>query len=204
MKFIYHRMSWILGAIVVTAAVMYSCSNKTSPQGIVEAHINAKNTHQVSASMQYIADDAVLEIPGLEMLIKGKEERRRIAEYDSVLNTVLTPSAFTVRGDTVFCSIIESNDWLEAAGIPEIYYPRTMHVVKDAKIVYSSGWMADSSAAEIGNVLGEFVPWASENHPEEMARMMPGGSFIYNAQNGEMVMGLLRQWRDATAGESPD
>jgi hypothetical protein len=204
MKFIHYGMIWILGAIVVTGAVMYSCSNKTSPQGIVEAHINAKNAHQVSASMQYIGDDAVLEIPGLGMIITGKEERRRIAEYDSVLNTILTPSDFTVHGDTVSCSIIERNDWLAAAGIPAIYYPTTMHVVKDGMIVYSSGRMADSSAADIGNVLGEFVPWANENHPEEMDRMMPAGRFIYNAQNGETIVGLLRQWQEATAGESSD
>lgn len=204
MKFIHYRMTWILGAIMVTGAVLYSCSNKTSPQRIVEAHLNAKNAHQVSASMRYVADDAVLEIPGLGMIITGKEERRRIAEYDSVLNTVLTPSDFTVHGDTVLCSVIENNDWLEAAGIPAIYYPSTMHVVKDGKIAYSSGRMADSCAAEIRNVLGEFVPWANENHPEEMARMMPGGSFTYNAQNGETVVGLLRQWRGATAGESSD
>jgi ketosteroid isomerase-like protein len=189
---------------IVMAALLFSCSNKKPPEAIIREYLHAKNSHQVSTSMQYIADDAVLEIPGLGMIIKGKEKRREIAEYDSVLNTTLTPSDLTVRGDTVFCSVIERNDWLEAAGIPSVYYPSTMHVVKDGKIVYSSGRMADTSAAEIGRVLGEFVPWGNENHPETMSRMMPGGIFIYNAQNGETVVGLLRQWREAAAGESPD
>ena len=204
MMFIHFRIIWILGAIMITAVHLPSCSNKSSPKQIVQEHINAKNAHQVSVSMQYIADDAVLEIPGLEMIITGKEERRRVAEYDSVLHTILTPSEFTVHGDTVFCSIIERNDWLEAAGIPAIYYPRTMHVVKDGKIVYSGGRMADSSAAEIGNVLGRFVPWANENRPEEMAQMMAGGRFVYNPRNGETVVGLLHQWREAIRRESSD
>lgn len=189
---------------ILSVISLTSCAKRNSPRQIVEEHFKVKNSHHVTAEMRFFSDNSLLEIPGLSLRLTGIEKRRAIAEYDSVLNTILTPSDFEVRGDTVFCSITEHNDWLAAAGIPDAYYPRTVTVVEANKIVYSSGHMSDSSRAYIGDVLSRFMPWAGENYPEAIAGMMPEGRFSYNAENAVLILRLLRQWRQTSESESAD
>ncbi|UCE65978.1 MAG: hypothetical protein JSU85_14160 [Candidatus Zixiibacteriota bacterium] len=181
--------------IMATAVLLYSCSFKPSPKKIVEDMISVKNTHQVTASLEYFADDALLEIPKMGIKMEGKEGRRAIAEYDSVLNTILAPSNFAISGDTVFCSVTEHNDWIEAAEIPDAYYPRVMFVVKDNKISYNFAELADSSKENFERVLDHFVFWGNDKYPEKMKTMAPEGDFIYNAENGIMVVDMLREWK---------
>jgi len=157
--------------------------------------IGVKNSGQVTAALEYISDNSVLEIPRMGIKMEGKEGRRTIAEYDSVLHTVLTPSNFTISGDTVFCSITEHNDWIAAAEIPDAYYPRVMYVVKDGKITYTFADLADSSKENFERVLDHFVFWGNDNYPEKMKKMAPTGDFVYNAENGVTVVELLREWK---------
>jgi hypothetical protein len=191
--------------IIVTAVMisLYSCSFKPSPEKIVEDMIKAKNSHQVSATLEYISDDAVLEIPKMGIKTTGKEGRRTIAEYDSALNTILTPSNFTVSGDTVFCSITEHNDWIAAAEIPDAYYPRIMFVVQDNKITYTYAELADSSKENFERVLDHFVFWGNDKYPEKMKKMAPQGDFVYNAANGAMVVDMLREWNAEQKQQEP-
>ena len=113
--------------IIATLSVLLTvCSFKPTPKKIVEDMIRVKNSGQVTAALEFISDNSVLEIPKMGIKMEGKEGRRAIAEYDSALHTVLTPSDFTMSGDTVFCSMSEHNDWIAAAEIPDAYYPRVM------------------------------------------------------------------------------
>lgn len=186
----------VLTIIVTAIAIsLYSCSFKPSPEKIVEDMIKAKNSHQVSATLEYISDEALLEIPKMGIKTTGKEGRRNVAEYDSALNTILTPSNFTVSADTVFCSITEHNDWIAAAEIPDAYYPRVMFVVEDGKISYTYAELADSSKENFERVLDHFVFWGNDKYPEKMKKMAPEGDFVYNADNGTMVVEMLREWK---------
>lgn len=181
--------------IIPIVILPYSCSFQPSPKKIVEDHISARNSHQVTAAMDYLADDALLEIPKMGIRIEGKEERRPIFEYDSTLHTILTPSNFSVSGDTVSCSITEHNDWIEATEIPDAYYPGVVFVVKNNKISYTFAELADSSKENFERVLEHFVFWGNEKYPEKMNRMAPDGDFVYNAENGVTVVDMLREWK---------
>lgn len=44
------------------------------------------------------------------MYLTGKDALRGVAEYDSVLNTHMILSNISTRSDTVYCSILETND----------------------------------------------------------------------------------------------
>jgi hypothetical protein len=182
-------------SIMAITILLYSCSFKPTPKKIVEDMIRVKNSGQVTAALEYISDNSLLEIPKMGIRMEGKEGRRAIAEYDSALHTVLTPSDFTISGDTVFCSITEHNDWIEAAEIPDAHYPRVMYVVKDGKITYTSAELDDSSKENFERVLDQFVFWGNDNYPEKMKKMAPTGEFVYNAENGVTVVEMLREWK---------
>lgn len=177
------------------AILFYSCSLKPTPRKVFEDQIKAKNSHNITAAMSYLADDAVLEIPKMGIKLKGKESRMAIAEYDTALHTILTPSNIEVNGDTIFCAMTEHNDWVAAAGIQDLYFPITIHVIKDGRISYDFADMADSSKENIERVLDHFVFWGNEKYPEKMRTMAPNGDFVYNAANGVMVVDMLREWK---------
>lgn len=181
------------------AMLFISCSFKPSPKKIVEDFISTKNQSNISKALEYVADDGVLEIPNAGIKITGKEARREIFEYDSSLQTVLTPSDFIVRGDTVLCSMTEHNNWIEAAEVPDAYHPHVIFVVKNDKIVYTYADLADSSRQHFRDVLTEFIPWAKEKYPEKMEQLMPDGKFAYKAENADLVVELLCEWRSKQA-----
>lgn len=205
MRINYQRKFTVL-IIIAVAISLFSCSFKPSPRKIFDEQIKAKNSHNIKAAMSYLADDTVLEIPKMGIKVTGKESRIAIAEYDTALHTVLTPSNIEVNGDTVFCAMTEHNDWVAAAGIPDLYYPITIHVVKNGKISYVFADMADSSKENIERVLDHFVFWGNEKYPEKMRTMAPKGDFVYNAANGVMVVDMLREWKaeqDSLQQQSP-
>ncbi len=199
------NFSFSLPAVTCTMLVAaLSCSQAPSIRHVLEKYADLLSSHQIDELMKLYSDDIKFDIPSFDMHLSGKSALRGVAEYDSVLNTEMTLNDITSVGDTAFCEIVETNDWMEAAGISSAVYPRALFVVTDGRISQVMAELSDSSAAEFSRVLSQFVPWAEENHPREMARMMPGGRFIYNAQNGQTVVGILRQWRHATTSEDSD
>ncbi len=192
-----------LQALCVLASLIciLACSTSSPPEEIVQNYREALNSHNVDSLMNYFGDDMVFEIPSMRMKLSGKPALRGLAGYDSVLNTNMVLTNIRVGGDTVICEITESNDWMNAAGMTSAHYSEAIFVVINGKISHIKAEISDSSAANFDKVLSEFVPWVNENYPESMTEMMPEGNFVFNAKNGETVVRLLRQWRQAMESE---
>ncbi|UCC79744.1 MAG: nuclear transport factor 2 family protein [Candidatus Zixiibacteriota bacterium] len=188
---------------VFVATIILNCSLKPSPQKVVEDYVKAYNSHQVDNIMALYHDSVSFEVTGFNMNFKGKQSVRSIAEYDSVLNTIMTLSNISASGDTVYCSLSEYNNWVDAAEIPAAYYPRTTFVVKDNKITRLYAEIADSSLENFERVLDYFVFWGNDKYPEKMRKIAPDGDFIYNAGNGAMVVEMLREWKAEQKQQEP-
>jgi len=188
-------MGFIL--FVVLIATMVGCDTSHSREEIVIGYRTALNSHSVDSLMKYYGDEIVFRIPDLGTFLTGVAAMRGVAAYDSALNTQMKIVNIRVQNDTVTCSIIETNNWMDAAGISSAYYPRSIFVVKDGKIIFIEADLADSCAKNFQEVLDSFVPWAQEDHAEELALMTPGGEFRFNAENGKTMVRLLREWRTA-------
>jgi limonene-1,2-epoxide hydrolase len=152
------------------------------------------NQHDVEKIMSMFSDDATFEIVGLSKF-EGKKNVKIIFEYDIGVNTNLQFINCKSEGDTVHCQLLERNDRLDAIGIDELEFSSCNITFKDGLI--------QSFAAEIppyfveynSKILKRFIPWLSENHPNDYARMFSSeGRFIYNRENGRDVVPLLRKW----------
>jgi len=175
-----------------------SCSRAASPEEIVLAYRDAFNAHNVDSLLSFYSDDIVFNIPDLQMRMAGKEALRGVAEYDSVLNTHMELTDITVSNDTVFCSIRETNDWMNTAGLSSAFYPKSIFVVSESRIVYLEADMADSSLHNWRSVLVSFFPWAQATYPSALDSVMSEGKFQFNAQSGAVYLELLKEWIDAT------
>jgi len=69
---------------------------------------------------------------------------------------------------------------------------------------HNKDWWIQSFSAEIppdsvrynNDVWQKFLPWFSENYPDEYSKMFTSeGQFIYNRENGAGIVPLLRKWR---------
>jgi len=162
---------------------------------LVQAFQNVANRHDVDTVMVMFADDAVFELVGLYNLV-GKQQIRAIFEYDDGVNTDLQIINCTSEGDTVTCQVVERNDRLEAIGISKLQYTSCVLTFKEGLIEKFTARLPAESARSIGEIWQTFLPWLGKNYPADYSKMIsPGGRFIYNRENGERVVPLLKEWR---------
>ncbi len=189
----------ILGGGIIMLAVAVFASGAARAQedlvSLVQAYQEAKNRQDVDAVQAMFAEDAVFEMAGMGTMV-GLEQIRALDEYDVGINTRLEFSNCAQEGNTVTCEVVETNDWLDAAGLPENRYPSSVFTFEDGLIVRITANLSPESAQAIGQTLQAFVPWIAQNHPEAMpAFFTPENQFIYSLDNGVLVVSLLREWR---------
>jgi hypothetical protein len=186
-----------LFGILLLVAVFVSCSSK--PVDLVMTYEHAYNTHDLEELLPLFAEDATFEVTG-QFVLKGKEDIRHMAEYDFALHIHMTIDNLNTKGDTVFCELIEMNDWLEATGIDEAFYTGRF-VFEDGLIKHIKGKPTPKTEKAFQEVLTPLMEWASKERPELLAEMMPEGKFIYNAENAKKSLALLREWQEENQSE---
>jgi len=93
--------------------------------------------------------------------------------------------------------ILERNDRLNAIGINELKYSSCTFVFADNLIQNFSAEIPPESVQYNSDVWQKFLPWFSENYPNEYSKMLTSeGRFIYNRENGAGVVPLLKKWRE--------
>jgi len=163
--------------------------------GLVQAFQDVANRHAVDTVMGMFADDAEFEIVGLYTVV-GKQQIRAIFEYDAGVNTELQFINCTSEGDTVTCQLVERNDRLKVIGISKLQYTSCVLTFKDRLIRKFTVTPPAESARSIGEIWQAFLPWLGRNYPADYSKMFtPAGRFIYNRENGERVVPLLKEWR---------
>ena len=185
--------------LLLFAMVIASCSPKPSPVELVMTYEDAYNSYDLDRFLSLFAEDATFEVVG-QFVFKGKEDIRRVAEYDSVLNLHMSIIRLSTKADTVFCDLTETNDWLKTAGIGEARYTGRF-VFEDGLMKLIEGKATPETDLAFNQVLNPLMEWASEERPEELAQMMPEGKFVYNAENAKKSLALLREWQEATKSE---
>jgi limonene-1,2-epoxide hydrolase len=162
---------------------------------LVKTFQEVVNQHDVEKIMTMFTEDATFEIVGLSKFA-GKQQVKIIFEYDVGVNTNLQFINCKSDGNTVHCQILERNDRLDAIGIVELKYSSCIFTFKDGLIHSFAAEIPPDFVEHNRKILKKFIPWLTENHPNEYARMFsPEGRFIYNYENGRDVVPLLRKWR---------
>jgi hypothetical protein len=182
----------LLTLMLLLSTLIASCSPK--PLDVVKAYQHAYNSHDLGEVLPLLTEDATFQVPGLFDL-EGKRDIRLAAEYDFALHIHMTLDRFSTKRDTVFCELIEMNDWLEAAGIDEAYYEGKF-VIGRGLIKHISAVATPETEKAFQDVLNPLLEWASKERPEQLAQMMPEGKFIYNADSAKRSLALLKEWRE--------
>jgi hypothetical protein len=162
----------------------------------------AANSHAIDEVMDVFTDDVELELVGLARLV-GKEDLRRVFEYDEGVNGEIHLLNCTARDDVVECVFIERNDRLRVAGIGEMRYPSCVFAFTEAGKTGPKirSWRAapDPDAMRaFDRFWREVRRWIVDHHPADAARIFTSdGRFVRNASNGECAVRLAREYRSA-------
>ena len=178
--------------IISLLIVALSCSPNQSD--LINRYAKTYNAHNVEEIVSLYADDAVFEVVG-QLSLTGKNQMRDIAKYDSVLNIHMSISNIESHGDTAFCNLTETNEWLKTAEIGEAYYG-VKFIFKDGLIKHLRAETKPETQLAFSQVLSPLMKWANENKVDALEEMMPEGKFIYNAENARKTLNLLRSWKD--------
>ncbi len=164
---------------------------------IVETYQILHNSGQVDALMELFTDDAEFELVG-QTTLKG-ESLQAIHDYDTAIESRLAFINCDVQDNTVTCQTVEFNNWLEKAELQPVYYTSSVFTIENDKIAGISATMSPQSAESIGETLQAFMPWLMANRAEVASPLFTSeGAFIYSYDNGELVLQLLSEWREAT------
>jgi hypothetical protein len=180
-----------------------SCSRTPDNLQRVMEYQEHKNQQDLDAALEMFADDASLHFGPLGSL-QGREQIRGIQEYDLALNTQLQFDNCRDAKQLVSCRTTETNDWLRLADIESITYEESLFTfTSDGRIQSIAATLSPESGEMLGAAIVQFDAWARSNHPDEYAALFSqDGNFSYSYENGERVLGLLRQWHPEQGAES--
>ena len=177
--------------VLLFTMTISSCSK--SPVELVKHYAEVYNRHDVGEIVSLYADDAVFEVVD-QFLFDKKEQIRGITEYDSVLHLHMMVSHFTIKGDTVFCDLVETNDWLETAGIGFARYSGRF-VFKNKLIAHMRAEALPETTEAMTRVVNSLLPWAQKERPQILRELIPEGRLIFNAESAKKFLTLLTEWK---------
>jgi len=156
-----------------------------------------KNEGDFESAVKLFSDEPTLSFGPLGT-IKGLPAVRGILEYDLALNTHIGLQDCHANGLEVSCRVVESNDWLRAAGIEFITYDENKFVFgADGRIETISATLSAESEQAMGAAISKFHQWATTNRPTAYAELFSeDGAFVYNRDNAVKVLVLLRNWQN--------
>jgi len=173
--------------------MLFSCSPNL--MDLIKAYEKAYNEHDLEGVMSLYAEDVRFEAIG-SFVKAGKEEVRKLTEYDFAVNVQMDISNIKVVGDTIIFRLTESNDWFRLAGIDELVYEPNKVVFKDGLIKEIRSEITKESAMDFGKVWKDLKGWAKEEKVEELSELMPDGVFIYNKNTAKKWLELLKEWSE--------
>jgi len=185
--------------LILAALAFYSCE-PTLERRVFE-YERQVNAGRVESVLALFADSATVQTKGMPLLA-GKDALRGMAEWDSVLHTRLTFYDMVTTGDTVLANVVESNDWLAALGIEEIFHPTTRVVFRENVIIRIESETDSIDASALRHSLDEVLEWALLERPGAVRTLVPEAGFEYSAESAQQWLQLLGEWKNAAA-ESP-
>lgn len=183
-------------ALLVFWFVVVACSQAPDHLQTVSEFQRHKNDGNVELALNMFAENPSLHFGPLGSMA-GLDKIRDIHEYDLALNTQLRFERCEAAGLEVTCRVIETNDWLKSVDIETITFDESKFTfASDGRINSIASTLSAESGQLLGEAMVQFDAWAKINQPVEYAELFSQeGAFVYNYENGEKVLALLRQWR---------
>ncbi len=168
---------------------------KTILENRVKTYEQAHNKHDVEKVMSLYTNDITFEIVGTWKRA-GNKQVRELAEWDAATNSHMIISDIKVIEDTVTFKLKEGNDWFRLAGIEFMYYEPCKMIFQDGLIKEIKAEGTQESIMAFKEVWPSIYQWMSEERNEELSELISEGEFVYNSENAQKWLSLLKEWQE--------
>ena len=120
-------------------------------------------------------------------------------KWDSTLNSNLKFESFKVSGDSVFCKVIEKNDWFKAVGIEQITHDQTIFITSKGRIKKIVANPSEDIGKEIGAKLRAIYFWSKTTKDGTINELIKDGELIYSEESAKKWLNLLAKWNKYNA-----
>lgn len=176
-------------------SLAFSCS-RNSNQETIKAYIAAHNEHNVEQAISFYNPNIIFELKNT-WTKKGIQEIRSLEVWDSTINSNLELQSLYTVGDSVFCKIIETNDWFSSIGIAQLINNPTIFVVKDNKITNILATPSQETGRQIDQAIGSIMEWSINNQDSTIYSLIPNGQFVYSSEAAQKWMALFKIWHSS-------
>ena len=150
--------------------------------------------YRVNDLLDLFNDDAQFQITGHSILV-GKQEIRKVFEYDAAANTELRFINLVSEPEGLTCQLLTRNDRLKAMGIDEVLYTSCVLSLKEGRIQTFVATVEGEASRRIKQRVQAFVAWLAREHPVEYSKLCTTeGDLIYSAENGRRGVPLMKEW----------
>jgi hypothetical protein len=179
--------------IIILSLFTISCTQNSLK--LVKTLEKLHNLHDIEGAMSLYHNEIEFEIIGT-WIKSGKEEIRELEEWDRALNSNLKFESIYVKGDSVFCKVIEKNDWFKAVGIQQIVHDPTIFVVSNGLIKKIIANPKKEVGEQIGAIIGSIYSWSNITNDNTINELIKDGEFIYSEESAKKWLKLLKKWND--------
>jgi len=178
---------------IFSLLVFISCSSK-KPQEVIKSYISAHNNHDIEKALTFYDENIVFELKGI-WTKKGVSEMQFLEEWDATLNSNLKLESMTSKGDTVFCRVVENNDWFRAIDNTDIVHDPTVFIVNNGKIKKIIAYPSEKTGKEIEAAIGELYQWSQKAQDSTINDLIQNGQFVYSAEAAKKWLELFKRWK---------
>ncbi len=178
---------------IFSLLIFISCS-KEKTQEVVKSYITAHNTHDIENVLAFYDENIVFELKGV-WTKKGVSEMQFFEEWDAALNSNLKLESITSKGDTVFCRVVENNDWFRAIDITDLVHDPVVFVVNNGKIKKIIAYPSEKTGKEIEAAIGVLYQWSQKVKDSTINDLIQNGQFVYSAKAAEKWLDLFNKWK---------
>jgi hypothetical protein len=189
-----------LFTILLPAVILIGCNQNNI--SVVESYEKLHNSHDIEGAMSLYHDEIEFELAGT-WIKSGKAEIRELEEWDRALNSDLEIESIKVKGDSIFCKVIERNDWFKAVGIEKIIHDPTIFIVRNKRIKKIIAIPSGEIGKEIGAKLNSIYTWSNNTNDNTISELIINGEFIYSAESAKKWLILLDNWNRNKALNQP-
>ena len=170
-----------------------SCS-KEKTQEVVKSYITAHNAHDIENALTFYDENIVLELKGV-WTKEGLHEMQSLEEWDAALNSNLKLESITSKEDTVFCRVVENNDWFGAVDITNLVHDPVIFVLNNGKIKKIIAYPSEKTGKEIEAAIGVIYQWSQRAQDSTINDLIQNGQFVYSAKAAEKWLDLFDRWK---------
>ncbi len=178
---------------IFSLLVFISCSSK-KPQEVIKSYISAHNNHDIEKALTFYDENIAFELKGI-WTKKGVSEMQFLEEWDATLNSNLKLESMTSKGDTVFCRVVENNDWFRAIDNTDIVHDPTVFIVNNGKIKKIIAYPSEKTGKEIEAAIGELYQWSQKAQDSTINDLIQNGQFVYSAEAAKKWLELFKRWK---------